>query len=933
MSINDLYNGPQYNDVLFYLSERGFSTVKDLAAFDFDELYFVPGLAEETIKAAKELFLNAEDRPDEPCVELENDKSATKDLAETAVTEEVLSQEIEACCEAMQQAIGRVASADNVKKKRETLIRAYKGHIDLTDLLAVCDEIESYFTIMSELAQEAEKKEKEDLIEALSGTPIEFAFKEISRGSAMINYCRKNSISTLAQLIDFDFDNTKIYGLGKSSMEACRAAYQQAVHSVISGPEDAQAAIVDEGNAPMTANSVADLSPQVGEAFRKAYYELDARARESLLRKAKGETLQEIGDHLGITRERVRQIINKSIRKIRRSSNGLVRILTNGGKDGFYTPDIKTVLPDAEELECFAYVIKENEKVCYLSYADKYVPSSEVPKEFDRVLFSVCQEMIGDIVNYFNIIDDVEERLHSLGIPFLDALDFMGYLMENGYRAIGDYVVRRQSTYKRICYAVIEEQFKNGIKLDSDPNNEDINRLKEIVKAEFSGFEIEQSNRALTARLTPDLILCGRGKYIAEENVVYDEALFEEIVDYINASKEPSFYYSELFAAFSGRLYAETSIDNANYLHGMLKYLYPDSYRYERDMLVKIGKERVTFTDRLSQMIKEKGKPVSKTEIVSAFPGVTDIRIANAMVLDPQIIQWEYNQYNHMDNVQCDQSDLKAISDALESIASVQSGYCSERNLYDRVCKTDPDFIRRNDLQSSQNVFYITSFLFRGKYRFSRPHIADRTFPNIDLNNIDVAKFFLRGKTTFDYRELVKMSESFGWANGTFTMILNAVEKDYVKIDLNNYIIKEQFSLASDSLERIGHELDLLTRENGYYGIFAVFSFDRFPEVGYEWNEHLLQSIIESYPIGYKILEPKMRDRRYRRGIIVPDENTCMSYEDFVISQMRKDGISRIEKDEFCGYLRRKGLVLTANIPIELYEGDGVRLEGNYFVC
>lgn len=933
MSINDLYISPEYAGVLYYLSERGFSKLEDLAAFDFDELFFVPGLSEETIEAAKELFLNAKDRPDDPSAESEDHESGTNDLAEAVVTEAVLSQTIEACCEAMQQAIGRFTSAEGVKKKRETILSTYEDHVDLVNLLAICDEIESYYTIKSVAAQEAEKKRKEALIEALSGTPIESAFKEISRGSAMITYCRKNGISTLAQLIDFDFDNTKIHGLGKSSMEACKTAYQQTVHSIISGPEEAQTAITDEGNIPMTAKSAVDLSPDLGERFRKAYYELDARARESLLRKAKGETLQEIGDHLGITRERVRQIINKSIRKIRRSCSGLLRILTNDGKDGFYTPDIKTVLPDADELECFAYVIKESDKVCYLSYADKYVPLSEVPKDFNGVLSSVGQEMIGDIVNYYNIIDDVEEHLHSRGISFLDALEFMGYLMENGYRAIGDYVVRRQSTYKRICYAVIEEHFKNGIKLDSDPNNEDINRLKEIVKAEFSGFEIEQSNRALTARLTPDLILCGRGRYIAEENVVYDEALFEEIADYINASKEPSFYYSELFAAFSGRLYAETSVDNANYLHGMLKYFYPDSYRYERDMLVKIGKERVTFADRLSQMIREKGKPVSKAEIVSAFPGVTDIRIANAMVLDPRIIQWEYNQYNHMDNVQWDQSDLKAISDALESIASVQSGYCSEKNLYDRVCKTAPEFIRKNDLQSSQNVFYITSFLLRGKYRFSRPHIANRSFPNIDLNNIEVAKHFLRGKTTLDYRELVKMSETLGWANGTFTMILNAVEKDYVKIDLNNYIIKEQFSLESDSLERIGHELDLLTRENGYYGIFAVFSFDRFPEVGYEWNEHLLQSIIESYPVGYKILEPKMRDRRYRRGIIVPEENACMSYEDLIISQMRKDGISRIEKDEFCGYLRRKGLVMTANIPIELYEGDGVRLEGSFFVC
>ena len=215
MSINDLYISPEYAGVLFYLSERGFSKLEDLAAFDFDELFFVPGLSEETIEAAKELFLNAKDRPDDPSAELEDHESGTNDLAEAVVTEAVLSQTIEACCEAMQQAIGRFTSVEGVKKKRETILSTYEDHVDLVNLLAICDEIESYYTIKSAAAQEAEKKRKEALIEALSGTPIESAFKEISRGSAMITYCRKNGISTLAQLIDFDFDNTKIHGLGK----------------------------------------------------------------------------------------------------------------------------------------------------------------------------------------------------------------------------------------------------------------------------------------------------------------------------------------------------------------------------------------------------------------------------------------------------------------------------------------------------------------------------------------------------------------------------------------------------------------------------------------------------------------------------------------------------------------------------------------------
>ena len=67
-------------------------------------------------------------------------------------------------------------------------------------------------------------------------------------------------------------------------------------------------------------------------------------------------------------------------------------------------------------------------------------------------------------------------------------------------------------------------------------------------------------------------------------------------------------------------------------------------------------------------------------------------------------------------------------------------------------------------------------------------------------------------------------------------------------------------------------------------------------------------------------------------GVKAPDlspeipENNCAA-RGLLIQRFHRG-----EKDAFSGYLRRKGLVLTATIPIELYEDDGLRIEGNYFV-
>ena len=323
---------------------------------------------------------------------------------------------------------------------------------------------------------------------------------------------------------------------------------------------------------------------------------------------------------------------------------------------------------------------------------------------------------------------------------------------------------------------------------------------------------------------------------------------------------------------------------------------------------------------------------MAKAEIQDKLLGVTDIRIVNALVRMPEIIQWDYNEYNHIDNLNVCADDVRKLGRILHDLTEKQSGYCSENGFFGAVSMEMPAFIKENKIHNSHNLFYVANYLFRDRYRFSRPHIASDKFPNIELTNANVAKFFIQRSETLFYPDLVEMSKQAGWANGTFTLVLNAVEKDYCKISLNEYVLKSSFQIDDASLALIAHVVSDLVSASGYYGIFAVYNYDRFPSVPYEWNEFLLQTILEEYDLGFKVLEPNTKDRRYKRGIIVPDSCSCSSFEEFVIEQLKADSIQAIPEDEFSSYLRRKGLVLTTNIPQELFDGDGVRLEKGVFV-
>ena len=921
MTIQELYYDAKFSSIVYFLNERGFSSFDNLQSFDFDELFFVPGVSADIIEEAKNLYciaaekVETSDKEELPQQRETKILSVPEKLQTSTVQDNELQQTIAECTNAFYRVAQKINDSVQISEIR-TLISEMKKleEINVDILIGICDDLEANVPVAKEVASKETIEYSPEEKELLLSAGIESVFANVKRGNTMIRYCKENGINNLWDLRYFDFAYNKIKGMGPDSAKECQKAYHLAVQLIINPTEQA---------VPQEESSI--------DSFKKTFNSLTESARICLLLRAQGQTLQEIGDSMELTRERVRQIIGKAVRRLIPTSTLIISVLLRG-RTSFCKADVKKLFDDSELLDCFTYVLENTETIKYFEFADKYVEQNLVPDDWRTQLDALVQNLVGDAVNFFEILEEVEAGLDKSGLCFFDASDFMGYLFENRYIAMGDYIMKKRGAYKRICYDVIARHFKTGIKLNSDENNSDMQLMKEIIRKEFAGYTLPDNNRAITARVSPDLILCGRGSYCAPENVILDETLFEQIVDYINNCNETSLYYSEIFAAFSGRLLAETSVDNDNYLHGALKYLYPDDFEYERDLLVKHGMARTTFAERLADVIRSKGGPITKKELSKQFPGVTDIRIANAVFSDPKLIQWEYNEFNHIDNVLYTDDDTAKLHDILGQLLAVQGGYCSEHNLFASVQRDYPEFINKNGIKNSMNLFYIASYLFGSVYRFSRPHIASDQFPDMELTNTNIARFFVSDRPELEYQELIRISKKAGWSNGTFTIILNAIEEDYIKVDLNRYIHRSTFSVAPDTLDAVKAELVDLTNDSGYYGIFAIFNYERFPAFEYEWNEHLLQSIIENYDTGFRVLEPKVKDRRYKRGIIVPKDNPCNTYEEFVIAQMKKDGIHAIEKDAFSGYLRRKGLVLTATIPIELYEDDGLRIEGNYFV-
>ena len=600
----------------------------------------------------------------------------------------------------------------------------------------------------------------------------------------------------------------------------------------------------------------------------------------------------------------------------------------------FNSKQLQEVLQSVTLVEICKYILRRSSEYIYVEYSDKFVAKTLCAEDFDISLTSFIENVIGDGLNFYNNLEVIEDELNQYGIDFLDFEDIMNYLVQSGFHFYGDYVAKKKVSYGTICVDAIANYFAFDIKLDSDKNNTDMLKLREIINKHYHGLILPDNNRALTAGITRHtniIILSGRGRYCPINKVIYNMKLLDEVYDYIEISSQSSFLYNELFSMFQGRFLAETNIDNANFLHGILMYCYAGMYTYERDMLVKNGYVRQNVDQRLSELILANGKSMSKLEIKKAIPGLNDFVISFAIARVPKLIQWEYNTYNHVDNLSYNIEDITIIERLINDQMKVSNGYTSELLLFELLNENHIEFIKKNNIKTSLNLYYFVGYLFAAKYKFKRPHILNRDFSVENMTVVNIAKVLLKDKSTLNYLDYMKLAESLKWAEGTKHGMFIEIERNYVRISMDDYVIREDFCVEENQRIKINNYLMELLSSEGYYAINNIIDYEGFPKLPYKWNGFILESIISEYDLDIILITPQVIDRRYLRSVIVEKTKSIENFEDLVLFLLEKEEITRITENELLNFLKLRGLV--ANImPRELYESTKLLFKNEVFL-
>ena len=650
------------------------------------------------------------------------------------------------------------------------------------------------------------------------------------------------------------------------------------------------------------------------------------KAFEVFLRRAEGQTLQSVAEEYGITRERVRQICNNTIKKLDAPCSAAAEMLMDENGGGWFRKEqLYGLVTNLRYAKALSYIYEESDNYYCIHSSDLFLLRVAFTDAEER-LHALAADIVGDGINIFESADKIEDALETAGFGFISSSDFLGLLIDLEYTFYGDYALKDKKSYGWLCARIVEEEYPDGIS-----NNEgDMTRLRELVHQRYGDLALPENNRSAYARLCEHLILRGRSKYIAPARVYVDESILTEIKNYIEKSQQKEIFYSELFAEFEGLLLMMTNIDNAQFLHGVLRYYFPADYSYSRDYLSKdSGTAGQSLADRITAYISSTGGAVSKKDILRQFSGISEIVLLNAAYKFTGLLQWEYGYFNSLDNLNLNEYDIQRIDKTISSLLEENDGYCSEAMLYAKAQREFRDVLEKSSIKNGLNLFYTAQELFSGKYSFRSPHIA-RNGRFESLNVINIARNSLGDHMHIKASEFFRLAKRYMWSEVTASMAFTEIEKEYIRINADEYLHKSLFVLNDVDRQQAKVLIDEEAGSNWFLSLQTFMDREEVLSVGLEVNEFVMESLATEYELGWHVVSPRMKDRRYQRGILVRDSVAISSYDELISCVLKEQNIDSISEADLLGFLQIHSLVYS-HLPKDLQQSEHLVYNGGIY--
>ncbi|MUK87995.1 hypothetical protein GMD78_06230 [Ornithinibacillus sp. L9] len=617
-------------------------------------------------------------------------------------------------------------------------------------------------------------------------------------------------------------------------------------------------------------------------------------------------TLQETGEHFGITRERVRQIAKKAELKLKSelkkfSFYEVVQLFSTSKSYITYEDLIQLIGVDNRYI---VEILKEQKKgFAYYEKLDIFFFNLD-----QNIHIDVLDSGIEDLPNIFllkKFESTIRDLLESFGVmsPTLGTIQKL--LEEYGFSRYGKFYSRKKLNVIRALEILFEHFIPDQLKLDE----EGYEYLKELAKKHLD-YELNSSLRAVDARLrdSSKLILVNRSTFQRFNYEEFDQSIIAKVKEYLlNRFTETNVVnVEEIYHTF------ERELKNLNIFHKLHLYSLIHYYLDEEFIIGKGNTLNIFKNDQAKQTIEE-----SLMDVVNKFGGYCDkkqieetlnwppFKVDLGISSSKQLLSWGKNKVITLDYLGLSDITKTNLISLVEK--TMDNGFTTAALVYREVMLDQTLSLLMEE--KGIDDYWKMSSLLKAIFPTLKGHMNFLYVENCPFSNFEeVITYHFDRETT--RKEIKDFALNYGYKSVMASQIVYKLleQGTYVEIDMDTLYPREKFAIPSEVVQQVYQLVDELQGDAAYIALHKIDETmnSRIPDIGFRWNPYLIKTILIDH--GYRQITKIVSDYRYDQILLVKENSPIQTFDELVYHILKHEYDGTMQETYVYEFLTEKGI-------------------------